>query len=120
MSPRHFVTVPESDEDIVEEVNYLQKTKQGMRTTTKKVPMTHPPQAKEEEASRSRSKGSRHAQVRRTDGPSQEAANVGDMDTHEFIDGYEDNIPDPIAEEMQPKVIVHLKIFHCHSVTDKV
>lgn len=46
MSPRYFETVPDSDEDIIEEVNYLRKTKKGMKTTTKRVPMTHPPQAK--------------------------------------------------------------------------
>jgi hypothetical protein len=118
MSPRYFETVPDSDEDIIEEVNYLRKTKRGMRTTTKKVPMTHTPKAKAGEGSRSRSKGSRQAQVRRAEDIPQEVATIGVMDTHEFIDGYEDNIPDPIAEEMHPQVMVRIHACYCHGISE--
>jgi hypothetical protein len=120
MSPRHFVTVPDSDEDIIEEVNYLRKTKKGMKTTTKRVPMTHPPQAKAGDAARSRHKGSRHTQVHRAEDTPQEGAHIGDMDTHEFIDGYEDNIPGAIMEEVQPQVMVRLHVSSSYRNTDSV
>jgi hypothetical protein len=122
MSPRHFVTVPDSDDDIVEEVNYLRKTKRGMKTTKKQVPMTHPPHVKAGEASHlhSRSKSQRQAQLRRIEHTSQEVADVGDMDTYQFTVGNEDHNPDPIVEEMQPQAMVRLHIFFHQIITDNV
>ena len=114
MSPRHLEIVPDSDDDIVEEVHYLRKTKQGTKAVKKQTRKTRPPQPKAGEASRSWTKGQRQADTTRVEDPQLDVDEVGDMDTYQFIDGYEDNVPELVAEEIQPQVVVRSHII-CHS-----
>ncbi len=53
MSPRHFVTVPDSDTEIVEQVTYCQRTKRSIKTTYKQVLSEETPPEKVEQASHS-------------------------------------------------------------------
>jgi hypothetical protein len=120
MSPRHLVTVPDSDDDMVEEVNYLRKSKQGTKAVKKQTPKTHPPRARAGEASQSQSKGQRRTHGSRVDDPRQGVDNIRDMDTYQVIDGYEDNVPEQVAEEIQPQVLVRPELV-CHTgITDHV
>lgn len=109
--------MPDSDDEIVEEVNYLHSKKRGgTKITKKQTPLTHPLQVKAGEASRSRSKGKRKVQVHRVEETTQEdVANIADMDTYEVIEGYDGNTPEPVVEVIQPQVMVRSHIFFCHS-----
>ncbi len=51
MSPRHFVTVLDSDTEIIEQVTYRQRTKRGIKTTYKQVLSEETPPEKVEQAS---------------------------------------------------------------------
>jgi hypothetical protein len=119
--PRHFVTVPDSDDDdVIEEVNYLRKTKQGSKAVKKQTPKTHPPQTKAKDTSHSRSKGKRRAQVRNDEDGPQDVDNVGDMDTYQVLEGYEDDIAYPIADETQPQVMVRSCMFSCNGIANYI
>ena len=124
MSPRYFVSVSDSEDNMVEEEHYLRKTTRGMKAAKKRVPQTKPKappvQVTSEEASQSRSKGKKKAQVRRAGDTPQKAPNLSNMDTHQFIDDIEHYALDPVDEEIQPQTKVCLYMLYCHSFTDDI
>ena len=124
MSPRYFVTVSDTEDNMVEEEHYLRKTTRGMKAAKKRVPKTKPKapsvQVTSEEASQSRSKGKKKAQVHNARGTQQEVSNLDDMDTHQFIDDIEHCALDLVEEEIQPQPKVCLYMFYCHSFTDDI
>ena len=73
-----------------------------------------------EEASQSRSKGKKKAQVHKASNTQQEVLNLNDMDTHQFIDDIEHCALDPVEEEIQPQLKVYLYMFYCQSFTDDI
>ncbi len=127
MSPRHFVTVPDSDTEIVEQVTYRRRTKRGIKTTYKQVLSEETPPEKVEKASRSRSRTQRQTKLRserqtvpRDAEPTQlEPNNIGDMETHEFLDGEEDDLPDNSPGGVQPQPTVWSYTFCCNYISNE-
>jgi hypothetical protein len=127
MSPRHHVVVPDSDTEVVEVVTQRRMTKRGMRTTVKHVPIEQPLPENTGRASRSRSRQQKTSEVRASKskvravqpdvGPvgeaSMEPAHIDDMNTHVFIDGPEEDLPDFAPEEVQPQTLVQSHLFCC-------
>jgi hypothetical protein len=118
MSPRHYVTVPDSDTEIVEEVTNRRMTKRGMKTTYKQVPIEEPLKEKAEQASRSRRTRKRQTELPEVEATPQEPTDTGDIDTHVFIEGHEDHIPEFDSEELQPQKMVWSFILCCHCIAN--
>jgi hypothetical protein len=121
MSRIHYVPLPDSDTEIVEEVTYRQRTSRGMKIKQERAPMEQPlrettgktshsrsknkSQAQlrhiEEplpdntgEGSRSRSKNQRSTNLRHVEEPLLELDGTGYLDTHDIIEE-ENDIPEP-------------------------
>jgi hypothetical protein len=122
MSPRHVVAVSDSDDDVVEEMHYVRKTSRRMKAAKKQVSeakiKTRRPQPEAVEASQSRSKAKGKARVQEND--PQDVCNERDVDNHEYVEDDEDDILDPLVDEVpvQPqakKVRMHIPSY---SLTD--
>jgi hypothetical protein len=117
MSPRHVVAVSDLDDDVVEEMHYVRKTSRGMKAAKKQVSKakikTRRPQPEAVEASQSRSKAKGKARVHGDKNDPQEVSNIGGVDTNEYVEDDEDDILDPVTDEVpvQPqakKVRLHI------------
>jgi hypothetical protein len=138
MSPIHYVAVPESDTEIIEEVTYRRKTRQGMKIKHEQAPMEQPLEGATGRASHSRSKNTRQAQLRQgeetvqepdTPGEGSQAQNknqqkaklrqvdeylvepddTGYLDMHEVLEEEGDHLPEHFPEE-QPQAA---QVFSC-------
>jgi hypothetical protein len=111
MSPRHFVTVPDSDTEIMEEVGHHRMTKQGMKSTYKQAPIEQPPLEKGAQASRSRNMKKKQTQLPEVGAAQSQPAQMDDMHTHVFIEGQEDDLPDFGGEEVPAQTRVSSYLF---------
>jgi hypothetical protein len=112
MSPRNFVTVTDSDTEIVEEVGSHRRTKRGMKSTYKKVLTQKPPLWETAgQASRSRSKKKRQPQLPEVGAAQSQPSQVDNRQTHVFVEGPEDDFPDFVAEEFHVQTMVCSHIF---------
>src|SRR6266702_274578 len=119
MPPRHFDIVLDSEPEFMEEVAYHQRTKPGMKTMYKQMPVEQPPQEKAGQSSHLQSRKNR--QTKLPDGVQTEPHNVeviqpepdniDDMAPHLLIEGEEDELPGISSEEMQPLETVWSHIF---------
>ena len=110
MPPRHFDIVPDSEPEFVEEVAYHRRTKRGMKTTYKQMPVEQPPQEKAGQSSRLWSRNNRQTKLpdgvqtepHNVEAIQPEPDNIDDMAPHLLIEGEDDELPGISPEEMQP------------------
>jgi hypothetical protein len=76
MSQIHYVPVPESDTEIIEEVTYRRKTARGMKIKREQAPMEQPLQETTRKSSRPRVKNTHQAQLHQVEDTLQEPDNT--------------------------------------------
>ena len=139
MSQIHYVPVPDSDTEIIEESTYLENTARGVKIKKARNRKEQPLQEAAGQASRSRSKSTRHAQLqqaalnldepddmgedsrsrsksrrkaklRSIEEPLQEPDNMEYPDAYEAIEEQRESYTEGIAEVTQPQVLVRTSI----------
>ena len=114
MGRRHAAeSVPEVEEGIEEIIIQHAKTKWGVRTTQKSVPILV--LSKEEPGQPSHSKKGRQHQLEpdRAEGSGEGVSTMDDTQTHQFIDEQEYDPPDLETEESQPQANVCTTLHLC-------
>jgi hypothetical protein len=144
MSRIHYVPLPDSDTEIIEEVTYRRKTTRGMKIKQERTPMEQPLQETTGKTSRSRSKNKRQAQLRQVEQILQEPDNTGESsrsrsknqrsanlrhveepllepDSMGYLEAIEDEghgLPEPDPEGMWPRAQVWSCVFYYYSIAN--
>lgn len=140
MSPIHYVAMPESDTEVIEEATYLQRTTRGTKIKQTRNRKEQPSQDTAGQASRSRSKTKRTSQLQEVNLTLQEADSSGrriqsrskrsdklrhvdepvlvpdgidHLDAYEPIDDWPDEPLEPVGEVPQAQACVLSSLF-CH------